>query len=315
MAPEIETRRFHTFMACIVTMLVCADLLLTHVVRLSGMSELRNQAFGITMMLAVLFYCRYRNSGRLKEMAAVAIWAILLTNFLSILIQTAGRTSAPLLDSELARLDSSLHFSTVAVVSWLHGFPKLRIGLLLSYNLLVLFIVAALFVPTLQSRHEYARRFILAVVISGIATAAIFAVCPAVGPWTVYPFKPAGDQIATQAYLLLLKSGQPAAMNFKDCGVVSFPSFHVVLALLCPRALWYSRWRWLAALIALAICISTVTTGWHYVTDVIGGIAVAAMSQAAAARVLVWLSTAFQVKTIAPTGEYAGPATVGQLEA
>ncbi len=58
-------------------------------------------------------------------------------------------------------------------------------------------------------------------------------------------------------------------------GVVAFPSFHVILAVLSVIALWNLRWlRWPAFAFGTAICISTMTTGWHYAIDVIGGLAV-----------------------------------------
>ncbi len=44
--------------------------------------------------------------------------------------------------------------------------------------------------------------------------------------------------------------------------------------------------RILAAIAALLIVVSTVTTGWHYISDVAGGIALAAFSLAAAKRLI-----------------------------
>jgi membrane-associated phospholipid phosphatase len=44
------------------------------------------------------------------------------------------------------------------------------------------------------------------------------------------------------------------------------------------------------------MCISTVTTGWHYVIDVIGGLAVAIFAQAVAVWVFrQWVQTKLAV--------------------
>jgi membrane-associated phospholipid phosphatase len=65
-------------------------------------------------------------------------------------------------------------------------------------------------------------------------------------------------------------------LDMNDAGIVSFPSFHVVLALLSAMALGTIRslrvWVW--ALAGL-ICISAVTTGWHYGVDILGGMILA----------------------------------------
>ena len=60
---------------------------------------------------------------------------------------------------------------------------------------------------------------------------------------------------------------------------MSFPSFHVALAILAAIALSSIRrlriWVW--GLTAL-ICVSTLTTGWHYAIDVLGGLVLAPIS-------------------------------------
>jgi hypothetical protein len=57
--------------------------------------------------------------------------------------------------------------------------------------------------------------------------------------------------------------------------IVSFPSFHVILAVLSAVALngvpRVRRWAWALATLT---SISTITTGWHYGVDVLGGLAV-----------------------------------------
>ena len=58
-------------------------------------------------------------------------------------------------------------------------------------------------------------------------------------------------------------------------GIVAFPSFHTILAILSVRALWgIGKLRAIGTALGVAICLSTVATGWHYVIDVLSGIAV-----------------------------------------
>jgi membrane-associated phospholipid phosphatase len=118
---------------------------------------------------------------------------------------------------------------------------------------------------------------------AAITSVAISAVCPAVGPWVVYGFKPSPIiQAHTQEVLRALKASIGTVHDLGDySALVSFPSFHTALAILCVIALW--RWRLVripALLFGLLVCISTVTTGWHYEIDVIGGALVALIAYA-----------------------------------
>ena len=66
-------------------------------------------------------------------------------------------------------------------------------------------------------------------------------------------------------------------------GLIALPSFHTVLAVLTGVALWAVPYvRWFGAALAALIVISTVTTGWHYVSDVLAGLALTLVAVAAA---------------------------------
>jgi membrane-associated phospholipid phosphatase len=63
------------------------------------------------------------------------------------------------------------------------------------------------------------------------------------------------------------------------------PSFHVIWAILCAAALWgYRPLRVPVALLSIMIVFSTLTTGWHYFTDVLAGVVVAAIAMVIARR-------------------------------
>ena len=69
--------------------------------------------------------------------------------------------------------------------------------------------------------------------------------------------------------------------GFRDdsSGIVSFPSFHTIWAVLSSYALWGFRFlRWPSVICAVLIILSTMTTGWHYFADVLGGLILAFVS-------------------------------------
>lgn len=84
----------------------------------------------------------------------------------------------------------------------------------------------------------------------------------------------------------ILAGDRTVQMDLNDTAIVSFPSFHVALALLSAVALGLiRRLRVLAWILTVLVCISTIAAGWHYGIDVLGGIGVATVSIFTAGRI------------------------------
>jgi len=234
---------------------------------------------------AVIYY--FYPAAKIQQLALLAMWMFIVTSGLSILIQLAGRSPAPVVDANLARFDSAIGFSTASVVRLLAHHPVIRETLEIIYSSPLLLLLAAIVIPPYLGRERDSQRLILSVTIAGILTAALFAILPAAGPWTVSGITPTAEQAKEAQYLALLKSVSPMRLDSGLAGVVAFPSFHVVLAILPAIALWpMRRIRYVATTLAAAVCISTVTTGWHYVIDVFGGAAVVFISHKLATRAM-----------------------------
>jgi membrane-associated phospholipid phosphatase len=150
--------------------------------------------------------------------------------------------------------------------------------------------MAAVLLPPFLHRPAAARRYLLALIIATLLTAAIFALWPAIGPWVTEGFLPTAPQLRVTRYLTQLKSPRPLTLDFDAAAIVSFPSFHVVLALLSAVALsGLPRIRLVAWTLAILTCLSTLTTGWHYGIDLAGGCAIAWIAHRAAAALYPFL--------------------------
>ncbi len=138
---------------------------------------------------------------------------------------------------------------------------------------------AAVIVPALCGQITASRRYAVSMILAAIVTAGIFAMIPAAGPWTVQGYSPDRTQLGVQDYLTRLKTPGPVALDFANAGIVSFPSFHVTLALLAMSSLWSVRpLRGVVLALTILTCVATITTGWHYLIDVFGGVALAALT-------------------------------------
>ncbi|MGB8769362.1 MAG: phosphatase PAP2 family protein [Candidatus Korobacteraceae bacterium] len=279
--------RFNVTMTVILASLAALDSLLAVRTLASGCMTGRVCAAVALFFVPLYGLCRWLDLPKGRHACVLVAWTLLTKHLLSLLVQVAGRSPALLVDRRFASMDAVLHFSTGAMVRWAGLHPAIGGTLAAIYGTAAPLILACILIPPFFGNEKDSERYILSITIAAILTASLFALWPATGPWTVFGFAPTAHQVAVQKYLTLLKSGAPVRLNFRDAGVVSFPSFHVVLAVLSAIALWRLR-RLRCILIALTagICLSTLTTGWHYLIDVIGALPVIVISHVLATRLL-----------------------------
>lgn len=273
--------KFHCVMAVGLTLLFAGDAVAMHCLRLTGFGKIMNALPEILLLLIIGGYCHWRGLDKFSEILFLAVWTISLLVGLQPLVLAAGRSPMPLVDLRLAQIDHSLGFSTAVVVQLIAAIPWLQRSFGFCYDAMPAPVICVLFVPVFCGQAKHSRRFLLAAVFATVLTAALFTVFPATGPWQAGGFTPTEMQAAIRPALMLLKSARSVELGALSTGIVTFPSFHVVMAILPVFALWRIRSiRWFALAFAIAICISTLTTGWHYLTDVFGGAAVAFTAQA-----------------------------------
>jgi hypothetical protein len=244
------------------------------------------RAIAVVVMCAMVaplpLYWQEKGRTALRESALVIPWEALLASTLSFPVLIAARLRMPLQDSLFGHIDQSLGVSVPGIVSWAdHHWLGTVINH--SYPWFLPLLAIAAFAPGLMGKMKQAREFLLGNLVAFAIGVPLFALLPAVGPWYYYHLAPNPAQAYCWAQLLSLRLPGPYLFHDQAAGVVCFPSFHVVWAILCAAALWGFRpIRIPVALLSAMIIMSTLTTGWHYFSDVLGGIAVAAISMAVA---------------------------------
>jgi membrane-associated phospholipid phosphatase len=132
-------------------------------------------------------------------------------------------------------------------------------------------------------RGIHAWRVLSALTIALVLCIFIFPFCPAVGGYAYFgigreivPHVPDLSAWRYPAVLQAVRGGTIDELGMKTLeGIVAMPSFHASAALILGWGFWSSRLlRWPFLLLNLAMLVSSVPIGGHYIVDVLAGAAV-----------------------------------------
>ncbi len=235
------------------------------------------------LALNLLLYRRLRGGERAADLAAgVALFTAMATAG-SLLSYLAFRAGAPLADARLAAWDAALFgFHWPDWAAWVEARPGLRDTLRIAYTSMSLQIAAALVLLPLAGMRARADEFLAVMGLSLAVTVAISAALPAEGAAVFF-----GDE--TPAHYLdaqrALRGGTLGALDLGNLqGIVTFPSYHTVTAVALIHAARGTPLAFLAWVLNGLMILSTPTEGWHYLVDVVAGVAVAVGAVWAARR-------------------------------
>lgn len=210
-------------------------------------------------------------------MCSLGLWMgwLLLGSILSYLAATLG---FGLLDFELARIDSALGFDWASWFQVVEATPRLKGILSLAYSSMFPQIILAIIFFAHPRRAVAAMELWWTTMLAVIFTCLLSGVMPALGTYAYYNVHP--DLGVHLEDLHALREGRMTIFpSLVLRGIITFPSFHAAIAvLLCYP---YRGFKWLfraACILNFIMLISVPSQGGHYLADVIGGVAVAALS-------------------------------------
>ncbi len=311
MTTDNERQRFNVVMSAIVCLMIAVNLLFSYLFHYGG--ELRKIVFlplavGFTFActLPALLICwewKRKWFPMALDIGIIVAWSAAVWMLGAQMVQIAARAPFPLVDEKLAQVDSYF-IQTATIVHWVEHSLWAHKSSVIAYRLLSPMAVFALFVPILIGRPDVSRRYVVSVSLSILLMLAVFAFCPAVGPWATEGFVGTKAQVSVGQYLTAVKGGNASGME-EQGDIVAFPSFHVILAVLAAVALRsVSGVRYLAVAVAVGICLSTATTGWHYVVDIAAGLGVAGTCHYLAAALLCRRENAQKLGSSSLTAEH-----------
>lgn len=229
---------------------------------------------GIAALLGcAMWFYRRRNAETFVLCLEALLHVTLYTACFSVLMYAVGAIGRPFVDDRLVELDAVLGLHVPSVKAWADAHPQVNGVLRLAYNSLLWqtpLVIAVLGLGGDRSRLEgFVRQFMA----STLLCAMVFALWPAEGPFVAYGFAPNASQAAYLDHLHGLRDGTRTVITWRGAeGLITFPSFHTCWAMLLAWALRGRGWLTVAALLLnVAVILSTMTTGWHYGCDVLGG--------------------------------------------
>jgi hypothetical protein len=200
--------------------------------------------------------------------------------------------SMPLVDEKLIAIDAMLGFDWRNYMLLIDSTPWLANVLTFAYDSTAAQMVILLSLLFFQ-HSAHAQRVYIVLLFSGALTIILSGLFPAVGAYifyhydsTVMPSIPASARIHEEFFMALYHHTIDT-ITHPNAGVVTFPSFHTVFAVV----LFYASlpYKWLRfpsfALNALMIA-ATPFNGGHYLADIIGGIIITVMGIYIAERIL-----------------------------
>ena len=186
----------------------------------------------------------------------------------------AATTDFPLLDQRLAAVDAACFgFDWDTAAAWVRARPWLDDALQAAYGTIYWQGAVVLALGSLTRTGERNGEALWLFAVSLAITIAVFCFTPVLGK-----LGNVGDgQIVA---MTAIRGGQLTVFTYDNVqGIIGFPSFHTTLAIIltyCAR-----RQLWVLALAAplnAVMLIGVPTVGGHYLTDLVGGAAVAGIA-------------------------------------
>lgn len=253
----------------------------------------RFAAVAIAFAAGGLFYAKIRNDERLSTMLFGTAFLVAFSNLSSVLNYFLLTVARSRIDEALARIDQSLGVNWPMMIAWAANHPRLNIALYLTYNIVLPEIALLIVLLGWRSPLNKIYSFCFAIVFATIIAVGFWTIFPSFGAIAAYPLDPklvahvrlSLDPTYAKELLELLANGPGLISPSELKGLIGFPSFHAVLALLVA---WYAKdikyVRWPVFAINAVVLISTPIQGGHHVIDVVAGFGVATISILAAEK-------------------------------
>lgn len=231
------------------------------------------------------FYGHVRPDRRIATMMAAAAFMIALGATEGALTYPAAALGWPLQDQAFVQFERAFGLDWPKIAGALSMYGWLNAIWAIAYLSSLPQIPVAVIALAIVDRHERLATYLTLLATTLLCTIALSALLPAIGPIPTFAIQ--GDEFRRlgeggKSFLsdfYALRGGRFAIFDLARLeGIITFPSFHCVLAILTAWALAPLRWIGIPfVLLNVLVIISTVPQGGHYLADVVAGCAIAGL--------------------------------------
>ncbi len=185
--------------------------------------------------------------------------------------------STHLLNQQLKQWDLALGFHQLPLIIWTSSQKWLHKILLFAYASWPIQIGLACPVLALCKQYKHIKQWTIASIAGILIVSIIYFIYPSLPPASVYPeFRFADGCYECINRFYLLHAYQPFILT--SCGLIVFPSCHVIYALFTTYAFRGVKWiLWPLSVLNIALIASTLMLGMHFLSDVLGAVVVFAV--------------------------------------
>lgn len=226
-------------------------------------------------------YAKASGFGRLRAPAEIFLFQLLLLLPVAASAYIAMQLPFGLADDQLAAMDAALGFDWPKMIASIDGRPWLAGVLNYTYTAFTPQLILSPLLLALGRNPSRAYKMLTCYGAIVLLASIVSITVPAVGTFATTGMQPKNINIQYAldfvGPLRALKSGGIFVFRpFELAGIISFPSVHAAVAVLCARAWWHNRiLRYPVLALNVLMAISAIPNGGHYLVDVIAGIGVA----------------------------------------
>ncbi len=199
-------------------------------------------------------------------------WTVVVNFFFCYAIEPTPFTP---IDAVLLKIDSGMGINTPALMAWTHHHPHCHHMFTFVYDSMLLELTFIPLILALVNARKALGVFFIAQLCSLYVGCFIYYFFPTMAPSGII-HSPYFSSTQHDTSLKFYEIHHYLKVTTANGGLIAFPSFHVVWAILIANACRAKKIIFYPlACYNILLIISTVFLGWHYFTDVIGGIVLA----------------------------------------
>jgi len=199
-------------------------------------------------------------------------WSFLITTAMT---QSVQATPFSPIDAQLVKADAWFGVDLPMLMAWTHAHPFLHHWLTkIYYSMVTELLLIPIILICLNARRTLSI-FFIAILTSFFVGALIYYFFPTMAPSGIFhsPYFTKAQYHTSDAFFQV---HHHLKITASDGGLVAFPSFHVIWASILTYCCRIKKYFFYPALIFNTLLIlATLLLGWHYLMDVLTGIALA----------------------------------------